>query len=49
MQHIVYTCNLQCNITDERKIKEVKDLIDKTHIKIIEQKTDKIKHFLVNS
>jgi len=28
---------------------KVKDLRDKTHIKIIEQKTDKIKRFLINS
>ena len=28
---------------------KVKDLRDKTHIKIIEQKTDKVKRFLINS
>jgi len=40
--------NTSLRIGDILELK-VKDLRDKTHIKIIEQKTDKIKRFLINS
>ena len=40
--------NTGLRISDILELK-VKDLKDKTHIKIIEQKTNKIKRFLINS